>query len=195
MATYFDLDSIWRDREEWPNPANFVLSVEKTRQWFSFPRTVNAYPKNPSTQPLGFVISMNIHSLTLPYDATIAGFPRVYLNIRSRVYNDVNIIQSIDGMQKEAKFICIFDRIQNDSAGDPLWIHYTCTMEQVFRFKRDDELIFQVTTRDGSIIPNFDNLLPDDPDPNKQILCTFDVTPYLRDGSYSDNPQVQPVVN
>lgn len=193
MATYIDLDSIWRDRETWPNPANFQLSVEQVRGWFAAARSVNALPKNPSTQPLGFVISMNIHYLTLPYDASIAGLPRVYLNIRSKSYKDINLIQSIDGKQRDARFICTFDRVQNDGAGDPLWIHYRCSMEQVFRFKMNDELIFSVTTRSGDVIPNFDTTIPADADPDKQILCTFDVTPYRRDGSYSEDAQVQPL--
>ena len=50
------------------------------------------------------------------------------------------------------------------------------------RFKRDDMIIFQITTRDGSTLPNFDTLPPIAPDPDKQTMVVFEVTPYLRDG-------------
>lgn len=193
MATFIDLDSNWRDREIYPNPANYELTPSQVEGWFRNARSVRAFPQNPSTQPLNFVVSMNIHYLTVPYSDPVAALPRVYVDFHSRKYNDIHLIQAIDGRHQESRWICNFDRIQRDPVtDDPLWIHFRCTMEQVMRFKKDDTMVFRVTTRDGSTLPNLDNLVPDPPDPLKQILCTFDCTPYLRDGDYSESALVQP---
>ena len=194
MASFVDLDSIWRDREMFPNPCDYQLTPSQVDSWFRSARTVRAFPANPSTQPLDFSMSVNIKHLILPYEDSIVGLPRIYVDFHSRRYNDIHLIQTIDGKHPDARFICIPQKVQDDAAGNHLWIHYACTMEQIMRFKRDDIIIFQLTTRDGSILPNFDTLVPNPPDPNKQSLIVFEITPYLRDSSYGagDNALVQP---
>ncbi len=187
MASFIDLDSIWRDREIYPNPSDYQLTPSQVESWFRSARTIRAFPANPSTQPLDFSMSVNIKHLTLPYDDSIVSLPRVYIDFHSRRYNDIHLIQTIDGRHPDARFICIPHRIQTDADGIPIWIHYNCNMEQVMRFKRDDMMIFQITTRDGSVLPNFDTLVPIAPDPDRQTLVVFEVTPYLRDGDYSEN--------
>lgn len=194
MASFIDLDSIWRDREMFPNPCNYQLTPTQVESWFRSARTIRAFPANPSTQPLDFSMSVNIKHLILPYDDTIVGLPRVYVDFHSRRYNDIHLIQTIGGRHPEARFICVPHKIQNDAAGIPLWIHYSCNMEQVMRFKRDDIMIFQITTRDGSTLPNFDTLPPVAADPDKQSMVVFEVTPYARDSDYgsSDAAMIQP---
>ena len=197
MATFIDLDSMWRDREIYPNPADYQLTPAQIKSWFRTSRTVQAFNSNPSVQPLDFAVSINIKELTLPYDDSIAGLPRIYVDFHCRKYNDIHLIQAIDGRHSEARFVCKPHNIQNDSNGNPLWIHYTCNMEQVTRFSRNDMIIFRVTTRDGSVIPNFDTLVPDDADPDKQILAVFEITPYLRDGDYGagEGALIQPTLS
>nr|QBK86408.1 MAG: uncharacterized protein LCMAC102_02030 [Marseillevirus LCMAC102] len=187
MSTFIDLDSIWRDRETYPNPNDYQLTPKQVDTWFPSARTVRAYPQNPTIQPLEFATTVNIHYLTLPFSETVSEFPRIYVNFRSDRYKDIHLIQAIDGKQPDAKFICNFDRIQNDSNGNPMWIHYKCSMEQTMRFDRGRPVLFQITTRDGSILPNLDTILPTPLDPTKQTLCTFELTPYIRDGDYDNH--------
>jgi hypothetical protein len=194
MASFINLDSIWRDREMYPNPSDYQLTPSQVESWFRSARTIRAFPTNPNTQPLDFSMSVNIKHLILPYDDRIVNLPIIFMDFHSRRYNDIHLIQTINGRHPDARFICIPHKVQNDTNGNPLWIHYNCNMEQVMRFKRDDMMTFKLTTRDGSTLPNFDDLVPDPPDPTKQTIVTFEVTPYLRDGDYGagDNAMIQP---
>lgn len=192
MSTFIDLDSFWRNRENYPNENAYELTEQQTETWFRQSRSVRAFPQNPSTQPLLFVTTINIKYLTLPYTDELSRMPRIYVNFRSKRYADVHLIQAIDGKQSQAKFICVPDRIQTDNNDVPLWIHYRCTMEQTMRFENKDTIIFEITTRSGDILPQQDTSIPEPPDPLKQSLCTFELTPYIRDSDY-DNHLTEPM--
>lgn len=187
MANFIDMDSFWRDREIYPNENNYEVKPSQVDTWYKSPRSVRAFPQNPNIQPLEFATTVNIRYLTIPYSETVAEFPRIYVNFHSKRYTDINLINAIDGRQPTAKFICIPERIQNDINGNPIWIHYKCLMEQTMRFQRGEPVVFQITSRDGSILPQLDTDVPLSPDPTKQTLCTFEITPLIRDGDYSDN--------
>lgn len=192
MATFIDLDSVWRDREIYPNENSYELGPKKIVTWFKSARTVRAFPQNPNLQPLEFATTVNITYMTIPFDETVVEFPRLYVNFRSKNYKDIHLINSIEGKQMNVKFICSFDKIQNDRNGNPLWIHFRCNIEQTMRFERGEPIVLEITTRDGSILPQLDNP-PDQPaNPLKQTLLTFEVTPYIRDSDY-DNHLVQPL--
>ncbi len=184
MANFIDLDSVWRDREAFPNENNYEVGAKQIETWFKNARTVRAFPQNPALQPLEFATTLDITYMTIPYSETVSAFPRLYVNFRSKTYNDIHLINAIDGKQSDAKFICVPDKIQNDSNGNPLWIHYRCSMEQTMRFRRGEPVILQIMTRDGSILPQLDTSPDQPPDPLKQTLLTFTVTPYIRDADY-----------
>lgn len=187
MATFVDLDSIFRDRESYPNPNNYQLSPKQVDTWFKRARTVRAYPQNPNTQPLEFATTVNIKYLTIPYSEDVVELPRIYINFRSDKYKDIYLINAIDGKHHDSKFICLPERVQNDRNGNPLWIHYKCQMEQTMRFERGSPILFQITTRNGTVLPSLDTTVPTAPDPTKQTLCTFEITPYIRDGDYDNH--------
>ena len=189
MSTFIDLDSIQRDREVYPNPFDYEVTANQIKDWFRGARSVRPFPQNPNTQPREFATTVNIRHLIFPYSALLADFPVVYIDFHSATYKDIHLIQTINGIHADSRFICSFDKIQNDQFGAPLWIHYKCNMEQTLRFKRDDPVVFRVTTRSESILPNPDTVVPDAPDPFKQTLCTFEITPYIRDGDYSESLQ------
>jgi hypothetical protein len=192
MSSFIDLDSVWRDREEYPNENDYMVTSKQTQTWFETSRSVRAFPANPSTQPLQFVTSVKIKILTLPYSEQLAALPRVYVDFHSIRYNDIHLIQAIDGKQADARFIAIIDRIQYDSNNVPLWIHYKCDMEQVMRFAQGYPVIFRLSTRDGSVLPQTDTTVPDPPNPVQQTLCTLETVPYLLDNSFS-NHMTQPL--
>lgn len=192
MANFIDLDSIWRDRETYPNENDYVLGPKKIESWFRNARSVRALPQNPNIQPLEFATTVSIVYMTIPYSAAVAELPRLYVNFRSEKYKDIHLINAIDGKQMDAKFICVVEKIQNDQFGNPAWIHYKCSMEQTMRFERGDPIILQITTRDGSVLPQLDTSPDQPPDPLKQTILTFTITPYIRSGSY-ENHMVQPL--
>ena len=185
MANFIDLDSIWRDRETYPNENNYEVGPSQVETWYKTARAVRALPQNPNILPLEFATTINIKYLTLPYSDTLFELPRVYINFRAKRYSDIHLINAIDGKQADSKFVCVPDKIQEDKNGNPLWIHYKCHMEQTMRFVRGEPVVFQILTRDGSILPQLDANVPNNPNPIKQSLCTFEVTPLIRDGDYS----------
>ncbi len=185
------MDSVWRDREEFPNENSYQLKPTQVETWFKSSRAVRAFPQNPSTQPLEFVNTINIKYLVLPYSEAVSELPIVFIDFRSMRYKDIHLINSIDGRQAYEKFICVPEKVQNDRNGNPLWIHYKCHMEQTMRFERGEPVIFEITTRDGSVLPQLDTDVPENPDPTKQTLVTFEITTFLRDNDY-DNHLVEP---
>jgi len=191
MSSYLDLDSIYRDRDNYPNENNYTLLPKQSETWFRAAREVRAFPSNPTLQPLEFVTTVNIVQLTTPYTSELEAIPRLYVNVRSMRYDDLHLIFCIDGNHPEAKFICFPHSIQKDDQGVPLWIHWKSTMEQTMRFDRSYPVQFQLTTRSGDFLVQQDNAPEVLPDPLKQTLCTFEITPYIRDGDY-DNQYVTP---
>ena len=187
MSSYIDLDSNFRDREVYPNENSYRLTDKNTASWFEEARTVRPLPKNPTLRPLEFVATINITYLTLPYSNELSTLPRVYIDFHSMRYNDIHLISTIGGVKPYEKFICIPDRVQEDNNGTPLWIHYKCMMEQTMRFNRKDGIVFSISSRNGSVLPQQDTSVPDDPDPLKQTLCTFQITPYLIDADYTNH--------
>lgn len=186
MSSFINLDSIHRKRDEYPNENSYTVDDQQTKTWYRSSRTVLATAQNPSVKPKEFATSVKLVYLSLPYTEELAEFPIVYVNFRSIEYKDIHLIQAISGTQSEAKFVCRFDKIQEDRNGDPLWIHYQCHMEQVMRFRRGDPVVFQVTTRSGSILPQQDSAPTDPPEPMKQTQATFEITPYINDGDYTN---------
>jgi hypothetical protein len=187
MANFIDLDSTWRDRDVYPNENSYEVDSHQVSTWCKNSRTVRALPQNPNTQPLDFSTTIAIKYLTLPYTDDLSELPRVYINFYSKKYKDVNLINSINNIQYNTKFICTHDRIQNDRNNIPLWIHYKCKMKQTMRFAMGEPILFQITTRDGTILPQLDTNIPDLYNPIKQTLCTFELIPLIRDGYFSQD--------
>lgn len=67
MSTFVELDSIYRDRVQDPNPCNFTLPVSLVSSWLRAAREVRSSPQNQATRPLEFVTTVNMTALTLPY--------------------------------------------------------------------------------------------------------------------------------
>ena len=187
MTEYIDIDSAYRNRDQYSNPANFVISPEQMLGWNKEERTVRAFPQNPSMNPKEFVDSVKLVYLQVPYAAELSTIPRLYVTFYSLRYKNLDLIKTMAGKHREAQFICIFDKYQLDDAGNRRWINYKCDMTQVMRFNRTSEMLFQVTTRSGDILTIFDNPIDDPLDVDNQILATISVEPYIRDGDYDNH--------
>lgn len=197
MSTFIHIDTLHRDREIFPNPADFAVTPDKLIGWTKSARTVSRLGADPKTRPLEFVTTMKINDFTIPYDIDGEGtvlaidFPRLYLDIHSKTYDDKFLVNTIDGSIRNTRFVLQFDNIQNDNLGDPQWANFKCDMLQTLRIKRNDDLIFELFTRSGNVLPISDPLEGDDI-PSRQILATFQLTPYFRDDAF-DNHMVEPI--
>lgn len=140
----------------------------------------------------GSGLNIPVYNYTIAVEATltdalsILGYPRLYLNYHQG-YNDRQLVNSISSIHDEVKFVLVYDHVQYDSYGTPVWIHYRSVMDQVMRLRRDFPPSFTVTSRNGDIIPffiDYDQNLPANPD--KQMLLDLVLTPYIRDAMYTN---------
>lgn len=195
MANYIHIDSSYRDKEEYPNENNFQLTAKQVQGWNKYARSVRPFPQNPSLQPLDFASSLKIVSIITPYSEFIAQQPYLFLcfgNIQSGVgYSDISLVSTINNHHNDIRFVLFQRKIQKDDSGQKIWIHWTSEMEQVTRFRRDVEMIMTLKTRFGVVLPSLDTD-PYQTDISKQVSCTVEITPYLRDASY-DNHYTQPL--
>ena len=188
MASFIDLDSFYRNKDDFPNPFWYEVTAYQSQGWFKQERTTRAYAKNPGSNSPEFVLSITCLLLTLPYSTALAAEPRVYLDFRSNSYKDINLIQTIDGKKSQAKFICQFLSIQHDSDGNPIWIHYKSdTMEQTMRFSRQDRVLFKITLRDGTVPSNPDTPVGEPSNPAQQTMATFELMPYLKNAAIDNH--------
>lgn len=187
MGSIIEIDSIRRDREAYPSPADFTVPTDQINGWFRSARSVRSFPQNPALRPHEFVTAIELKALTIPWEAAFTTLQRVYVNFESQRHSDVHLVSSIQGILRDAKFVLVLDRIQTDSVGNPVWIHFRSLHPQVMRFKRDDPIRFRVFDRNGTTLPITDNPLPDDPDPTKQVIASFDAVPYIRDDDFSNH--------
>ena len=194
MASYIDLDSYYRDRDSYPNENDYYVQPEQVKNWVKQPRTTSSTSRGPQMRPLEFAVTIKIISIAVPYSVDIASFPRIYVDFRSQTYDDTRLIDCIDGRLPDSKFICNFDKIQYNSANVPTWIHYKCRMEQTMRFERGQPVFLRITGRSGIVLPQQDNPPEDNPDPTKQTLVTFRITPYDIEGDFSSVRHSQPLV-
>jgi hypothetical protein len=186
MSTFIDLDSIFRDRTDYPNPANYEVTAKQTEAWSKNVKTVKPFSQNPNTRPLSYVYNVSLFCLTIPYDESLVALPRLYVDFHSKSYNDINTMNSIEQKQYRSRFVCFPEKIQNDSQGVPTWIHYKSPMEQTLRFKLDDIVCFTILTRDTNVLDIFEETDFDIPiDPLKQTMATFQLIPYARDNDFT----------
>ena len=196
MSNYFAIESIRRNRDEFPNPAEFTVEASQTQGWFRSARQVRALGQNPQTMSLDFVSAIEVKQVITPFHipdpppnppspTPSNPYSYLYLDIHSPTYNDQYLINTISGANRDARFILIRDKIIYNSAGKPTWILWTSPMEQVLRFKRNDPLVFRLFTPNGITLPLIDNK----PEPNEsaQIMALLGVTPYSRDGNYDNH--------
>jgi hypothetical protein len=199
MTTYIDLDSYYRIRETYPNPADYVVEDSQVRDWIREPRSVTAMSSRPGNKVLDFTQTVEIEGFTLPYTAityidstgTIvnthtADLTRIYVDVHTVRYNDLRLIQTIDDKLNKTRFVLTPERIQHDSADQPIAIQFrTNRMNQVMRFATDQSIKFTVMQERGFTIIIDDS--GQDPDPTKQIWVNIAVKPYYRDGLYANH--------
>jgi len=264
MSDYIHLDSSYRDREDYPNPAEFVVGVQNMQTgWYREARRVRP---TPSTQPrvLEAATSINIVDLMIPYTPELTSEPILYMDIHTINERDNPLLNTLNASVNDARFVLNFQYVQGrretqviaaisrnganlvtvttalpnnfvqngtiiisgvtgatnfngifninsvlsstqftyaqldiadigsggtatSGSDTPIWIHYGTRMEQVTRFSRHQPIFFRIFDRTGTTISIIDNPVPQVPDPLKQVYVTLQITPYIRDGDYSNH--------
>jgi hypothetical protein len=187
MSDFLYIDSSFRDRGTFPNPASFVMPGNKSGL-YKQPRQVRAL--SAANQPSMQIFSYSIrpHTLIIPYTAANTNFPQLFVDFHGKTYNDINLIASQDGKCSDIRFVFDQQGIHYNSSNEPLYIKFYSQMEQVMRFKKDDDLTFKVYSDvNGTLLENGDNPIPAALNPIKQIKVTMQITAYIHDGDYSNH--------
>lgn len=190
MATFVFLDSSFRDREMFANPADYAVTAAQIGTWFTAPTTVSALAQNPATQSRDFKKTVNVKYVITPYDSDLAAAPVLFLDFHSYRAPPQYMLRTINGHNRNCQFVLVQHKIQNDDIGNPIWIHWEARgAEQTVAFARDDTVVFSLSTATGVPLAIVDNPLPDELDPSKQTRALFEITPYARDNDYRSGLQ------
>ena len=170
MAYYIELDSSDRDRYAYANPHKYQLEPAQVQTWsqsgFGTSQTVR--------------MSVKCENVIIPYVAALKDEPRLYLDVHTVNMDDPFKVGCLDGNHRRAKFVLIQDKIQNNSADTPAWIHFkACGMAQILRFRRGDPLAIEIFDRFGDTVDGNDTADPDDDiDDTKQTYILLSLEPY-----------------
>jgi hypothetical protein len=196
MSTFTDLDSSYRIVNTFPNPANYTVEDAQVATWFREPRTVSANSSRPGSRAIEFSQAVDIKHLILPaipasyvnasgvtVNFLTTNLQRIYLDVHTSRYNDLNLIQSIDNHASHARFVLFQERIQFDDMGSPMWVHFGSRINQIMRWSRCDPVTINIMQEQffTIIIPDTDPITP-----ANQTYILVEVTPSFRDGHYNN---------
>lgn len=184
MASFIDVNSLYRDYATHPNPADFTVHGDDQIGWFLTNRRVSSNSKNPAMLSSGFATSIKLESITIPYSDDFAILQRIYVEFRSNTtIGSTGLIQTMQNKVPDAMFACVLDKIQNDSDGNPVWLVWKGINDQVMRWDKNKDINFKIMTPTGSTLDIQDT---DPPDPANQVIAFFRFEPYSIDADYRD---------
>lgn len=211
MSTHIHVESIWRDRGIYSNPAEFTIPNEVVKKWKTTNRTVQAVRPHHKMQTTNIKHNVDLKHLTLPYDfggATSSGaievLPYVYVQFNSVVHSDKRLLNTMEEGRvvnqtldlsgnlvvtslKDATFIAHYDKVQESSDSVKRWIHYKSHMTVTMRIDVDSEIEFRVFSPDGKTLPIYDNDTSTNINRYRQVSALFEITPYVRDGDFDNH--------
>lgn len=194
MSTFYLLDSIFRDRITYPNPADFTVPASITNAWKTNTRTVQAVKSYCEKPVLNFVFNVTLLNLTLPVDFTTTAYgsnpPFLFVEFRNTSgYTDKNLINiNTTESLKDAVFVVYQDKTIGDQ-----WVYFACknSMTQTYRIDPKGEMKFRVFDDFGETVQITDTIPPVPPDPLAQVSALFQMSPYVRDDTRESHyPQI-----
>lgn len=174
MATYISVDSIFRDTQQSPNPAEFFIRVEETKGWATENRTVQSVKAHRRRKEPILLHEVTLLKLSIPYSATLLNEPYLYVEFSSTQKPIRGLINTLGNTQEGVKlqsavFEVFFDKIQSVPAGSNLYIIYNCAMTQVMSLEPKGSYKFRVFNRTGTTIVVTDSIYPVLPSPTSQV--------------------------
>lgn len=199
MSDHILLHSYFRDRENFPNPADYVIPAEQTFNWVKFiPQTI-PFHRTRKDRPLEFKSTVKLHYIITPYLDQLTQYSHIFLDFHSTDYNDQNIVRQINGKNPDARFVARFESIQqviNGGVGTNTYIRWSSGMEQVMRLSRQREYIVRIFDHSGQTLQLTDTLPPNDPTLTSQTTINLEMKPFVLDGEFANHfsdPKANPI--
>lgn len=170
MAYYIELDSATRNRHMYANPHKYQVEPGQVKTW-----SQSTFGTQDTER-----MSVRVVNVIIPYVAALKSEPRLYLDVHSVNRDDLFKVNCMDGNHRRAKFVLIQDKIQDNSAGSPAWMHFkTGDMAQVLRIQRGGPLAIEIFDRDGTTVSGNDTADPDEAiDETKQTYILLAMEPF-----------------
>lgn len=236
MSTFIELDSKFRNRECFSNPAEYRVDACQTAGWSNLIRDVQCVRPCSKKEACNLLFCVKLLKLAIPTrivdtagdtvsiiaedpfnNAVTRDVNCLYVHFSTSRYTDSNLIRTINNEHRDATFVAVPMRTfvgAPDGGGNSVeWTFYESHMLQCIRLEDKKPVItFRVFTNQlqafdgpfaaitgGVPIPGFtqssnsvriydDNLATTVlPNPRLQIRALFELTPYVRDGSYENH--------
>lgn len=116
--------------------------------------------------------------------------PFLYLILRCNLIKDSYNVRCIRGEHADVTHIIQRGGVTPDEYGAPGMIEWYSKSEQTQRWALDQTIEIGFETRSGRRVDVFkeeDGTLNKDPNPQRQSIINFIVTPFVRDGTYSNH--------
>jgi hypothetical protein len=184
MSSKLLVDSIGRDREEFPNPCQFIIPGAQMKGWYIAPKTTRGTP-GPKVPQEFYTVTLDL--VTIPYIAALTDFRYLQVEFRTKTYDDRYLMGSAHaGGDPETRFILQLDKVLLGSAGASTWIVYKSSGPNVMRLKRKDDLFITIRDPTGAVVTAIvDAVVPAAANPLKQITLVLDIQPYFEDARYT----------
>jgi hypothetical protein len=211
MSSYLHVDSTWRDRLEFPNPAEFIIPLNVVDSWRTVDRTVYPVDKHCVSRYEGMVHTVELLNLTVPDTAVISTItnatfngnsvqtsstisitdaPFIYVALQNTSENtDKRLTNTLEGGVNskfknlaDAVFVVYYDKTRNG------WVHFESGMTQSYRINFKREIKFRLFDNTGQTLQITDTTPPTFPIASQQVSALFDITPYVRDDRYDKLP-------
>jgi len=148
----------------------------------------------PLTPVTSFSIGFVLYTATVQAayeDAKIVLYtPVLFLTIRIINTKDNRNIRCINGQHSEATHLLFRGGVTQGPDGTPAFLEWYAKAEQTLRWRLDDPFEIRFETRDGKPLDVFKETKADQlklVDPQRQMLISFIVTPFVRDATYSNH--------
>jgi hypothetical protein len=143
-----------------------------------------------TTLSLDFVIYTAAVQALYEDSRVVLTSPVLLFKIRCVTYKDNRNIRCLSGTHAGVTHILFRGGVTQGASGAPAFIEWIAKAEQTQRWKLDDVIQFEFETRDGRVLDVFKESADDqmkEKDPTRQSIISFIVTPFVRDGSFSNH--------
>lgn len=129
MSTFIELDSKYRDRMQYANPADFSVSAGQTAGWSNLIRNTQCVKPCEKKEACNLLFCVKLLKLTVPNRLVaadgsttefIARDPynqpvstdniNLYVHLSTNRYDDGNLIRTIDNRHRDATFVAVPER-------------------------------------------------------------------------------------
>lgn len=115
--------------------------------------------------------------------------PFLFFTMRCKSLKDNRNVRCLDGTHATVTHVLTRGGVTQGKDGAPAFLEWNSRAEQTMRWALNDVIEFAFETRDGSKLDVFKESKEDlmiDADPTRQMMVSFIVTPFIRDGTYSN---------